>query len=102
MGAAPALRCAWTELTGRQRHHTGRLDQCKAAVRHRCQRVLQVPRESQRRRWCRSLWGRRQKLVDGGGEPARVGDRKAVPEAGQPGPQPGQASGRTPVLLVVR
>jgi hypothetical protein len=39
--------------------------------------------------------------VDGVGEAARVGDRKAVPEAGQPGPQLGQASSRPPVLLVI-
>jgi hypothetical protein len=45
--------------------------------------------------------GRVQELSDGGGEPARVGDRKAVPEAGQPRPQPGQATSRAPVLLGV-
>jgi hypothetical protein len=39
------------------------------------------------------LRGRRAELVQGGGEPAGVGDRKAVPEAGQPGPEPGQAAG---------
>jgi nucleoside-diphosphate-sugar epimerase len=49
-----------------------------------------------------SLPGHRSELVDGGGEAARVGDRKAVPEAGQPRPQPGQALGGAPVLLVVR
>jgi hypothetical protein len=47
------------------------------------------------------LIGDRTELVDGGGEPARVGDRKAVPEAGQAGPQPGQAAGGAPVGLGV-
>jgi hypothetical protein len=47
----------------------------------------------------RSCW---RQLVDGGGEPAWVGDRKAVAEAGQPRPQLGQAARRAQVLLEVR
>jgi hypothetical protein len=49
-----------------------------------------------------TLRRRRQELLDGGGEPAGVGDRKAVPEAGQLRAQLGQAAGRAQVLLVVR
>jgi hypothetical protein len=49
-----------------------------------------------------TLSGRRAQLVDGGGELAWIGDRKAVPEASQPGSQLGKVSGRAPILLVVR
>jgi Domain of unknown function (DUF4111) len=59
-------------------------------------------RRGTRPRLAATLSGRRAQLVYGGGEPAWIGDREAVPEAGQPGSQLGKASGRAPVLGVVR
>jgi hypothetical protein len=40
--------------------------------------------------------------LDGGGEPAGIGDREAVSEAGESGPQLGEAAGGALVLFVVR
>jgi predicted nucleotidyltransferase len=78
--------------------------------RHDANELRSIPRDIEdclegvagRRLVAGALRDCRQEPVDGGSEPAGVGDRKAVAEAGQPGPQPGQAAGRAPILLVVR